>query len=333
MVSKKKTSKKYSLSLDNFIRYLNFIYYFTLKKERLTYPPLGLMIEPTNFCNIKCAMCPQSGLMIREKGYMDFSLFKKIIDEAKDFVQYVQLFHTGESLIHPRIFEMIEYANKANIYTMIHTNGILVKGERAQKLLTSGLDYLSFSYEAIRNENNYQKNINNILTFLKMKSKKEKPFTAIEVIKMKNSVDNIDNVRLMFKNTNLNLFRIRQFANWGESQFDNLSSSEVKDTPVYPCEFPFQLMGIHWNGDVIPCCLDYDAKYILGNVKHDSVLNIWNNNPMRNLRNVIKRGAYKDIELCRNCSFLKTSKSYYTIQGICFKFYSSLIRRFIKSTN
>ncbi len=131
------------------------------------------------------------------------------------------------------------------IYTMLHTNGTLVEGERAQKLMMTGLNYLSFSFEVIRNGSDYQKYLINIIDFLKTKSKEKKPFTFIEVIGMKSSVDKIDNIRLMFRNINLNLFRIRQFANWGELQYENLTFEEVKDVPIYPCEFPYYLMAIH----------------------------------------------------------------------------------------
>ncbi len=122
---------------------------------------------------------------------------------------------------------------------MLHTNGTLVEGERAQKLMMTGLNYLSFSFEVIRNGSDYQKYLINIIDFLKTKSKEKKPFTFIEVIGMKSSVDKIDNIRLMFRNINLNLFRIHQFANWGELQFENLTFEEVKDVPIYPCEFPY----------------------------------------------------------------------------------------------
>ena len=41
-----------------------------------------MMIEPTDVCNLKCPLCPSgNGKLKRAKGFMDFSLFKKIIDE------------------------------------------------------------------------------------------------------------------------------------------------------------------------------------------------------------------------------------------------------------
>jgi hypothetical protein len=41
--------------------------------------PPSLQLEPTNFCNLRCVSCPRDN-MTREKGFMEFNLFKKIID-------------------------------------------------------------------------------------------------------------------------------------------------------------------------------------------------------------------------------------------------------------
>jgi len=73
----------------NFIRLINLIkisisYYLSILIKKSVvwgFPPI-VMIEPTNICNLKCPMCPSgNGSLKREKGYMDFPLFQKIIDE------------------------------------------------------------------------------------------------------------------------------------------------------------------------------------------------------------------------------------------------------------
>ena len=43
-----------------------------------------IRIETTNICNAHCIMCPREKLD-REKGTMSIDLFKKIIDEVKDY--------------------------------------------------------------------------------------------------------------------------------------------------------------------------------------------------------------------------------------------------------
>jgi hypothetical protein len=45
--------------------------------------PDRLYVESTNYCNLKCIMCPTGlGDIRRPKGYMDTGLFQRIVDEV-----------------------------------------------------------------------------------------------------------------------------------------------------------------------------------------------------------------------------------------------------------
>ena len=56
-----------------------------------------------------------------------------------------------------------------------------------------------------------------------------------------------------------------------------------------------------WNGDVLPCCFDKDANYIMGNIKNKKLEDVWNSSEYKVFRKKIffKR---KDIEMCKNCT-------------------------------
>jgi MoaA/NifB/PqqE/SkfB family radical SAM enzyme len=49
----------------------------------------GIIIEPTNHCNLKCAFCPVNRGMKRQKGIMSLENFKAIVDEVKDYRKYI----------------------------------------------------------------------------------------------------------------------------------------------------------------------------------------------------------------------------------------------------
>ena len=69
-------------------------------------------IESTNLCNFKCSFCPHTK-MKRKKGIMDFELYKKIIDEIKDWgIEELNLTGFGEPLLDPLLTEKIKYARK-----------------------------------------------------------------------------------------------------------------------------------------------------------------------------------------------------------------------------
>ena len=70
--------------------------------------PMEISVEPTNNCDLKCIFCPRSK-MKREKGNMDFSLFKKIIDEVSGYAELIEFGMYGEHLWYPHIIEAIKH--------------------------------------------------------------------------------------------------------------------------------------------------------------------------------------------------------------------------------
>ncbi len=58
---------------------------------------------------------------------------------------------------------------------------------------------------------------------------------------------------------------------------------------------------ITWDGLVAPCCFDKDAQHKLGDLKHNSFREIWNNEEYRQFRRKLSKGR-KNIDICANCS-------------------------------
>jgi radical SAM protein with 4Fe4S-binding SPASM domain len=56
-----------------------------------------------------------------------------------------------------------------------------------------------------------------------------------------------------------------------------------------------------WDGKIVPCCFDKDAKYVMGDINEQSFLEIWNDEPYREFRNKLLRSR-KEIDICSNCS-------------------------------
>jgi MoaA/NifB/PqqE/SkfB family radical SAM enzyme len=147
--------------------------YMSRVKE-CAYPPTRIWVEASSHCNLKCSFCGNRELPRGDRGYMDFELFKRITDECSGKCGQFNLFHRGESLLHPRIGEMVRYAGSRGIRTRMNTNATLLTKEMSKELIESGLDILSFSfdgydpatYEANRPGAVYEKVLANILGFL-----------------------------------------------------------------------------------------------------------------------------------------------------------------------
>ncbi|HHT9151318.1 MAG TPA: radical SAM protein, partial [Candidatus Wujingus californicus] len=106
----------------------DFIRRTVLKKKISFVFPIRFNIEPTNYCNLHCSMCPRE--LNRPFGYMDFNLFQKVINESILYGKrlIITINKDGEPLLHPELPRMIKYANdkKAAYKINFYTNGILL---------------------------------------------------------------------------------------------------------------------------------------------------------------------------------------------------------------
>jgi radical SAM protein with 4Fe4S-binding SPASM domain len=101
---------------------------------------------------------------------------------------------------------------------------------------------------------------------------------------------------------------IKQFKTWdgsnpqivklaGEGQLSTTYQEPVR----YPCVRPWFIITILWDGRVVPCCYDYDGKYVIGDLTTHSLKEIWNNRRMQELRRQLITGTFYDNPLCENC--------------------------------
>lgn len=281
------------------------------KATVLPYLPIRLWVEPTSFCNLKCVMCPNKDLDRKDKGYMTFELFRKIVDEAKTFIHETNLIHRGESLLHPEFFEMVRYAADAGIVTKLHTNGTLLDETKARGLLGSGLDQLTFSfdgydkatYESIRVNALYERTIGNILGFLRLKKElgAKKPYTILELIDFPHVTKGVGRAEkkkflAQFDGLPLDRVRVKEMHNWAGEIVGG-----AKGRKYSPCTFLWASLIIFWDGAVLPCTQDFFGDLAVANARDSTLAAIWNNERMVELREKAAQGDIGDLKPCSGC--------------------------------
>lgn len=267
-------------------------------KTVLKSTPKILNIETTNFCNLNCPICVAKNT--REQGFLDLDLLKKFIKENRKVLknQFIWLHFNGEPLLHPYLPEIIKILKQNRIKTRLSTNSTLLTEDMSFKLMESGLDYIVFSvdsntkeiYEKIRKGANFEETENNILNFLRIK--KEKRFqtkTQIQIIKMKENKKEIQSFIQKWKKTDINYINIKSFCSraWRVEEINKFIEisklqKKIKDRP--PCFYLWETLIILWNGDVIPCCQNLTGELRVGNLNNETLLQIWNNSELVNLR-------------------------------------------------
>jgi MoaA/NifB/PqqE/SkfB family radical SAM enzyme len=272
--------------------------------------PLYINIEPTNACNLNCTVCSTDSS--RKRGFMDMSLYYHIIGEArKSGVREVALFLAGEPLLHKDLPLMIEYASSQGLKTRIRTNATLLNREKSEALIDSGLDYLGISfdgdnkedYESIRVGGSYEEVLDNLITFLRIKQERgsEKPFVSLQMIKMAdNPNQDIDpRFRSLFEGLPMDEMYIIEPHDW-RGEVEIAGNKGKRGDRYFPCRFLWMAMSIAWDGRVF-CCVDLNGKFELGDIKTQSLGEIWHGERMVYHRRMLREKRYAELPLCAEC--------------------------------
>lgn len=277
-------------------------------------PPV-IGIETTNRCNLKCTMCPRTSKMTRPLGDMDFTVFKKIIDDGKKHLEFVWLQHYGEPLLTKDIFSMISYAKKNKIGVGISTNASFLTEINGEKLITAGLDHIIFAfdgatketYEKVRVNANYETVRKNILKFLETKKRMRSDiFVVLQCIYMSATEKDIGKFKEMWDLPGVDTIRIRQVTHSIDRQKKE-QSKFVNLRRNLPCYWLWKNPHIQWDGTVIPCCQDVNGEEAIGNVKEKQLAEVWNSEKMQELRKMLIEGRYDEVPICKGCNMYQPS--------------------------
>lgn len=284
-------------------------------KSFRTIPP-RVMIENTNVCNADCVFCPHSKMQ-RKTGSMDMALTERIIDQCKESgINYVTIYGFGEPLLDKSFFERIKYAKKKGIERVTtNTNAEFLDEYCAERILESGLDeiYISFdaatleTYKKIRPNLHFNKVEDNIQRLIEIRNRqnKKKPEIYLSFVV---SPDNEHEVRQYINKwkTRVDGVSISLMHNWtGSLNRDSGVEHYKKD----PCRLLWTDMVISWNGDVPLCCNDYENRIVLGNIKEQTIKDIWGGDKINGIRQHHKNGAFDKVSLCAKCEYNYHHKS------------------------
>lgn len=281
-------------------------WYLYPKMNKVAPFPLHVDIETTAKCNLQCPMCPSRHLPDDEYGvydHMDFELFKRIVDEcAGKGIFSVRLSWRGEPLVNPKFDAYVHYAKMVKKIPNVSflTNGSLLKGRIAEKLVEYGVDYISVSidglrdvYEKIRYPVKLETVLNNLARLKAMKRRKglEKPVVRITALWPAIAKDP------------------RAFYQTMRPVCDKVVYNPLKDYSVtepvktdFICQFPWERLFVGFDGDVHPCSNTKDP-FVVGSVQDDSLEEIWHSSGMGELRRLHMDLRRMEIFPCNRCSY------------------------------
>ncbi len=303
----------------------------TLKRKTSSYSynqPISIDIELSNVCNLKCSWCDtqfyaDKSVPVRE---IPWDVFQRIAPKLEG-LNRAMFTGGGETLTCKHAPEAIALTKKYVPTVILHSNGVLIRGKRAQKLAQSGLDSLRVSIDGSDEEtfrNVRGTSLTKILDNLKyFSSISNVPITTVSVMSQNNwkSLLNVPEMLREIENVRQLYFQPVEveFLGWNRDdyfmtreemvEFQGIISEKCKrygletnvDEPDFDplfskpftlCEYPFfGYITLNYEGFVAPCCRLTNVVH-MGDLKEMSFEEVWNGKSFRELRDLMISGDY-----------------------------------------
>ena len=290
--------------------------------------PVSISFEPTTSCNLRCPECP-SGLRAfsRPTGMLENDFFKQTIDDIHSHLLYLIFYFQGEPYLNPAFLDMVKYASSKKIYTATSTNAHYLTDEHARKTVESGLDRLIISidgttqdvYKQYRVGGNLDKvmeGARNIIKWRKQLNSKT-PFVFFQFLVVKHNEHQIEDIKRIAKEIGVDevRFKTAQVYDYENDpnqlipSIDKFSRYKKSADGTYvpknklanQCWKLWHANVITWDGLVVPCCFDKDAMHQLGNLKNQTMSEVWKNDNYKQFRSELMKSR-RNIDICSNCS-------------------------------
>jgi len=294
-----------------YARHLEFLNSDDAKIWRRIDFPLEISLELTNYCNLRCIMCPNPSLK-RERGYMSENLFKAIVNGLSGengFLFLPQGF--GEPLLHTEIFGLTTFASNCGIRPIVLlSNGMLLNESTLPDVINS-IDILIVTidgvsprtYESVRVGGNLQIVIRNIERFLLARGNRNPPYLILRIIDMNETKAEIAEFQDFWQDriSETDIIQVSGFNDWTGTI--NAGKNHV-DMRVQrgPCKMLWKNLTVYHDGRVTPCCYDAEGELFIGNANEEHLRNIWEGPRLKQLRDFHLAHQFEKIPICQRCN-------------------------------
>lgn len=302
-----------------------------------TFPPYParLILMLTSKCNMSCLFCD-----IGRRDYQKKELSRdeacKIIDSAYRLgVESLEI-TGGEPLLHPGLWEIVEYAVSRNIRVGLSTNGFLVK-EQLEQIKKNNLNYISISidgkeaaHDALRNLPGAYKKAQEAIVLLKEAkinvavnfvitnrniyeinevseyfSRQGIPISFFPVINQPDLYIRQDQEKKIYTGFIKKLAKERKISSSLRQYYLNIPDYFEGKSSKVRCLGLVNDFGIDVEGNVLPCCVWDNKDASLGNVLQSDLEIIWSSGAFHQKRQGIFNGGCPG---CYNPSVCEFSK-------------------------
>ena len=281
-----------------------------------------IYIEISDYCALSCGFCP-SGLRQTKRGEMDLGLFKSICEQIQGKAKRVCLHILGDPLGVGDFAAYVRILAHYGLKVDLVSTGLFLKERDFELLLQNPFVQVSFSLSAFLANANVLKmaHLHRILDFCGAHIQRNAPIFINLRFHQNDIMQESEKFKVMLEtirayfglpSCDLRQGRIKLapkiFLNpmpsfeWEQSMLEQRTyKSESKDSKPL-CYGAHKQFGILSNGELVPCCIDYNGRASFGNVRTQSMEGILDSVRFLQFAQNLKDGI-APCELCEKCGY------------------------------
>jgi MoaA/NifB/PqqE/SkfB family radical SAM enzyme len=292
--------------------------------------PLHMQLELTNYCNLRCPVCPTGIRAVERKPQpMAPELFERVWDEVGPYLLTASLWGWGEPNLHPRLAAMLRIARRHRVSTMLSTNGQnLDDDDVIRAIFDAPPTFLIVAIDGLTDETNQEFRVRSRLepalegvrrlAELKARHGQSLPVLHMRFIIMRHNEHEVPALADFAREHRFDLLTVRSLATVdsdaavathsdmvpaeaGYRAFGYADQERVRRDDFY-CTNPFWFPSIYADGTVVACEQDHSARLPMGVVSDTtSFRDVWYSEQARDARRRT-RDRPSELSFCNNCS-------------------------------
>jgi MoaA/NifB/PqqE/SkfB family radical SAM enzyme len=304
--------------------------------------PHILHIGVTTVCNLRCPACPTGTKALgRTAEHLDFDIYRRTLDELRDALLFLLFWDWGEPLLHPRLPEMIAYAGRSGIMTVVSTNGNAANTEPQIEKLVHGAPSVVIvcvdgadqaTYEKYRAGGKLSKALDTIRRLRQAREKSGNPYPLIEFrsLALRGNERQMPDLLVLAEECGADLFSVKSLrpydyrgtsvdeslapldpalARYHYSEAQRREAGErtdfVRQGPLR-CARPYYAPVLNADGALAFCSYAASPLEHFGDVKTGGFVAAWRSPYAREIRSRFTKN--EGSESCRTCYFRSDHK-------------------------
>ncbi|MBI2524634.1 MAG: SPASM domain-containing protein [Candidatus Rokubacteria bacterium] len=311
---------------------------FLAKREILRSYPLILKVDISPRCHMACTICVHAkprgdgGPLDQQRlrGRMSRGQFEGIVNEARERALAISMYYMGDPYAHSEVDSFCRLAFDARVNVHLSTSfSFPFSDQRIAHIAESGVTHLTICIDGATQElygvsrvgGRLDWVLSNLRRLAEYRNRHDLRYPKIEIqcLSFPHNRHQVQAVRCMTRELGADdFFTYEGYKdNWADRVVSEYVIHGPKVTrPIPRCYWPYVLMLIKYNGDVIPCCVhrigeqytERRTEHILGNVFESGVRGVWNNGAYQAIRRVVSNPGHAsqtgelEASFCHGCS-------------------------------